>query len=276
MKKAANYMKQRKEKLTAILRLPPQAFEPETFHQLRVEIKKIRAAMVLVGKLNPDCLPPKKYRRTLRQVFKSAGIIREKQIESAFVQSVLPEDEGAKLLLLQLEEAEIAQKAEFRQLIDDDLLHRIGQLSDRLAACLAQLGKKEVKAWMQRKSRKLLHKIKYLPAKAADWHEVRKQLKVHNYLTACTGFTTDHWQPERIGQMQELLGKWHDFEAMRISFEAYLNSEQSEAVRRALAALIVVILEKEQSTAKQIEAFIAEHFASAESRHPELAASEKE
>jgi CHAD domain-containing protein len=252
MKKAVAYMEQRKEKLMAILQLPPQAFEPETFHQLRVEIKKIRAVMVIVGKLNPDCLPPKKYRRPLRQVFKSAGIIREKQIESTFIQSVLPEDGGAKLLLLQLEETEIAQKAEFRQLINDDLLHCIGQLSDKLSACLAQLNKKEVEAWVLRKSRKLLQKIKRLPEKAADWHEVRKQLKVHNYLTACTGFTTDQWQPETIAELQELLGKWHDCHAMIQSFQQQAETQQTPFVKETLHKLIKHLTSQQQTIAQQI------------------------
>lgn len=250
-------MEQRKEKLTAILQLPPPEFEPETFHQLRVEIKKIRAVMVLVGKLNPDCLPSKKYRRPLRQVFKSAGIIREKQIESAFVQSVLPEDEGVKLLLLQLEETEIAQKAEFRQLINDDSLHSIGQLSDKLSACLGQLDKKKSKAWMQRKSRKLLQKIKHLPEKAADWHEVRKQLKVHNYLTACTGFITDPWQPEKIAELQELLGKWHDCHAMIQSFQQQAETQQTPFVKESLHRLIRHLTSQQQTIAQQITTLAA-------------------
>ncbi len=248
-------MEQRKEKLMAILQLPPPEFEPETFHLLRVEIKKIRAVMVLVGKLNPNCLPPKKYRRPLRQVFKSAGIIREKQIESAFVQSsILSEDEDKSktLLLLQLEETEIAQKVEFRQLINHDLLHSIGQLSDKLSACLTQLDKKKVKEWMQHKSCKLLQKIKQLPEKAADWHEVRKQLKVHNYLTACTGFTTDQWQPEKIAELQELLGKWHDCHAMIQSFKQQINAKQTPSAKEALHRLIKHLMPQQQTIAQQI------------------------
>lgn len=245
-------MEQRKEKITAILQLLPPEFEPETFHQLRVEIKKIRAVMVLVGKLNPDCLPPKKYRCLLRQVFKSAGIIREKQIESAFIQSILPEEEGTKLLLLQLEEMEIAQKAEFQQLINKDLPHRIGQLSDKLSACLAQLDKKEVNEWMLRKSRRLLQKIKHLPEKADDWHKVRKQLKVHNYLTACTGFTTDQWQPEKIAELQELLGKWHDCHAMIQSFQQQTKAQQTPFVKEALHKFIRNLTSQQQTIAQQI------------------------
>ncbi len=250
-------MEQRKEKLMAILQLPPPEFEPETFHLLRVEIKKIRAVMVLVGKLNPNCLPSKKYRHPLRQVFKSAGVIREKQIESAFIQSVLPEDDGATLLLLQLEETETAQKAEFRQLINDNVLHRIGQLAHKLSACLAQLDKKRVKEWMQRKSHKLLQKIKHLQEKAADWHEVRKQLKVHNYLTACTGFTTAPWQPEKIAELQELLGKWHDCHAMIKSFQQQTKAKQTPFVKEALHRLIRHLTSQQQTIVQQITTLAA-------------------
>jgi CHAD domain-containing protein len=53
MKLPTDYLQQHKEKLMAILQLPPRDYAPETFHELRVEIKKLRAVIALLRTVAP-------------------------------------------------------------------------------------------------------------------------------------------------------------------------------------------------------------------------------
>ena len=80
MKALRTYLKTRKKALLSLLETPRKEYTTETFHQLRVEIKKLNAFFDLVDSSS------KKFRRKkmiapFKIIFRQAGKVRDLQIE---------------------------------------------------------------------------------------------------------------------------------------------------------------------------------------------------
>src|SRR5215831_9808646 len=78
------YLEKREKKITALLDKPDQKFTQDDFHDLRVEIKKVRAlaAMLEDTVKNYDS---KKMLKPLEKIFGQAGKVRELQLEESML-----------------------------------------------------------------------------------------------------------------------------------------------------------------------------------------------
>src|ERR1043166_9475588 len=78
------YFKKRERSMLSLLKKTEKTFTVEDFHQLRVEIKKLKALFKLAGFCLND-FDRKKIFRPLKQLFRQAGKVRETQLEEAII-----------------------------------------------------------------------------------------------------------------------------------------------------------------------------------------------
>jgi len=253
MKLPTAYLQQRKEKLTAILQLPPKDYVPETFHKLRVEIKKLRAVVALVQAAAPACRIHQQGLNALRIIFKSAGFIRERQLEAAFIQNAPPRtyQNGFALLQLNLMLAEELEKARFFAYLKSSIPQIIRQLLDDLSDCANQLEKARVKCVLQQQNERMRLQLRTCDT-TNEWHLLRKQLKAHEYALKSSVYQPLKWNSEQIVQVLDLLGLWQDCEAMKASFGQLLKTHHASCVQEALHLLIRQLDAKQQNIESQI------------------------
>src|SRR5436190_20764312 len=105
MKTLKKHLDDRKLAITTFLEQPRDQYTPETFHKLRVEIKKLNALFDLIDFCSKD-FKRKKTFRPYHKIFRQAGKVRELQIEETIVQNYCNEhclvDYQNKLKLQQL------------------------------------------------------------------------------------------------------------------------------------------------------------------------------
>jgi len=141
MKKIESYFLKREENIKSLLRTPREKYTIETFHELRVEIKKIHALIDLLE----NCLKKfnaKKIKSALKKVFEKAGRVRE---------------------------SEKKLKRKF------DLLER------NIIPALDRVKRKDLVNYFDKNRLELQSKLSHKLRKAEDLHSLRKQLKLYYY-----------------------------------------------------------------------------------------------
>src|SRR5262245_15090748 len=74
------YLRKRERKTTGLLDKPDQKFTQDNFHDLRVEIKKVRALAAMLESIVKN-FDAKKILKPLKNIFSQAGKVRELQLE---------------------------------------------------------------------------------------------------------------------------------------------------------------------------------------------------
>ncbi len=86
MKALKKYLKKRKSAITVLLEKQPEFFTSDTFHTLRLEIKKLNALFDLVAFCSKG-FQQKKTLKPFKLIFRQAGKIREIQVEEALLEA---------------------------------------------------------------------------------------------------------------------------------------------------------------------------------------------
>ena len=91
MKKLKLYFRKQTEAVETILREPGHKYEPETFHDLRVQIKKLNALFHLVNFCAKDFKRKESF-EPFKLIFKQAGKIRALQVEEEIIHKQLADN----------------------------------------------------------------------------------------------------------------------------------------------------------------------------------------
>src|SRR4030095_9185250 len=125
MKTLKKYFDDREFAINRFLEQPRDVYTPETFHKLRVEIKKLNALFDLID----FCCKDFKRKKTFKpfcKIFRQAGKVRELQIEEAIVQNYCNHscliDYQNKLKLQQLKE-----ELDFFLIVKKKLINRLNK-----------------------------------------------------------------------------------------------------------------------------------------------------
>lgn len=253
MKKLVAYLQQRRDNFTAILQLPPQDYVPETFHELRVEIKKLRAVISLAQAVAPAFQITQQQRYMLQTIFKSAGMIRERQLEAAFIKNAKHtiSYNAFAWLRLHLLLAEETEKVRFFDLLNSNVPKIIGELCDELINYVSKLEKVVIYHFLQRQQVQIRQKMQAKHTHE-QLHSIRKQLKTHEYALKSTGYQPPKWNSGSIAQLLDLLGTWQDCEAMIQSFQQQAKAVQAPCIKEALHLLIRQLAFRRQNIAQQL------------------------
>ena len=208
MKRLEKYLKNRVKAIHLLIEKPRKLYHPETFHNLRVEIKKLNALCELINYCSGDFKRNKTF-RLFKQIFKQAGKVRELQVEEKMLENYISKnlliDYSASLKKLRLKE-----QGNYFTLINKDLSKKLREKYKKITPFLKEVTKKKANTYLDKKAikiEKLLNQDKLLEPQA---HELRQLLKTFNYNEKILNFVNKNKMPQTRVLLPELLGKWND------------------------------------------------------------------
>ncbi|MCS6967563.1 MAG: CHAD domain-containing protein [Bernardetiaceae bacterium] len=256
METLKDYLHQRCKRLLAILQTPLQLHDTETFHQLRVEIKKLRALIQLAESLSAGCYLNKKQRRAVRKVFSAAGLLREKQLEEQFINSNTPEGYQASFILNVIEQEKQHYYTNLCKKITSSFLSVVENIFAALEVAFGELQTPAVEAFLNQKNKELSSAVQWLSATPEKhWHDLRKQFKAHLHALKATNYNPSDLSSENLELITELLGSWHDCEIMICHFNAYLKLANNRHEKNLIRLLSDKLITRKHTLGSQIISF---------------------
>lgn len=216
------YLKKRQSALKFLIRTPKRKFGQNRFHRMRVEIKKLKAALYRMEFLVPE-FDRKKFYKPFRKLFAQAGKVREIQIEKDVLKAFGDKE----------------QIPEYLKYLDKNIRKERSRFFQARNLRLNTKIEKRLKTYRE-KSREtenldptpfltsLIDEIKLLLAtgnlEADSAHLLRKKLKNLKYnLESIQGekFTIQHPEQESL---VNLLGTWHDLVLVHQTIKTHLHT----------------------------------------------------
>ena len=181
-------------------------FTKKDFHDLRVEIKRIKALVALLEKIL------KNFRRKnlllpFETLFNNAAKVREPQVKYAMISKFKSSPVLTKLKTELKDQVFVAQK-KFAKILKPSLLSHLKKNANQIVQHIHQADVSNMKDLLLQKKKKIEATLDKENLHPRDVHEMRKRIKRIYYLQKI-------FQPRSKGfsvtdQFQELLGKWHD------------------------------------------------------------------
>jgi len=257
--KYVNYFQRRTRSVDKLLKKPPGMFTHHDFHELRVEIKKIRALLKFTGSVVKDFKWEPLFEQ-YKYLFRKAGKIREIHLEETVFKKYFGRDTLKNyrncLGKIRLEE----QKMFFRA-ISPGLKKNLKTSAGKILFSLEKVNKKEAFNYLEKKKKKIKRIMAKKSIKADRIHELRKRLKVFYYISKITRKKRLKKSFKRIESFQDLLGQWNDKNVMMSHFKSGIGCLLSK--NRELAQLKKIktkILEERKKLFKKINTEIHGEF----------------
>lgn len=241
MKALSKYLKKQKNAINLILKKRQQHFTADTFHKLRVEIKKLDALFHLINCCSKGFNSNKTF-KPFKLIFKQAGKVRELQIEESILKkhfSFVPLKEyRSHLKKLRIKEQEC-----FFSITTKTFLKTLNKKYHIILPLLKKSSKKKVAVYMDKKNAeidKILHQ-KTLKAKKA--HALRKSLKEYQYNQKSLNLEPLNNSIPNKNLLPDLLGKWHDYQVIithlkKVARSGEINPKESGQLKNIRTALI--------------------------------------
>ena len=197
------YLKKRLVDIFRIFNQPKASFSNETFHELRLVIKKFKSFLELVQFTNSISL---KVCEFLKKIFRISGEIRNHQITSAKLSFIYPEmlgnyrfciDEKIKML-----------KLLFFNMINHISLKKIYAFYKKQLKHCKSINYNSVNHYINRLKSEIVYKFYTDQEKNTSLHAERILLKKYVYVQKIIKSQQNNL-PELI-ELTELLGNWHD------------------------------------------------------------------
>lgn len=222
MTTGSTYLKKRRTALKFLTRTPKRKFGQSRFHELRVEIKKLRATLNRLEFQLKDFDGERAY-KPFRKLFAQAGKVREIQIQKSILKS---QDVQGQVpgYLKQLDQKIRKERSRFFKI-------RTVKLNSKIKKRLKELGRKNREAENLETApflNSLIGEIKELllsgTLEQASAHLLRKKLKNLAYnLESLSQKKAAKMHPER-NHLINLLGTWHDLTSVQDTLLAQVSS----------------------------------------------------
>ncbi|HEX9653781.1 MAG TPA: CHAD domain-containing protein [bacterium] len=210
-------------------------FDVEGIHELRVEIKRLRAFFDLIEFINPNFQARKGYKK-IRILFRAAGPIRDVHVQQELVRAC------SKKLALDLSEyynflkqKEMALRPGFAASCRKFDFTIFETTADTIRVFMQYLPAEFAQLKTQNQLHNLLQKLSDLKnppeGNQVDFHQVRICLKAARYtlevLQMCFQKGALDLLNAKLREMHQALGKWHDEEVGLQSLEAFLQEHDN-------------------------------------------------
>lgn len=248
------YFNKRIETIHEILILPPADLTHDVVHQLRIEIKKMRALYGLLKKCSKG-FPYKKFIRPLNELFDTAGEWRALQVQEILLKEykayTLTHKFTGRLKGLH----HLAQK-KFEKLVQSGIFEKVNRHKKEVGIFIRRIKTRELIRHLQKAESKLQQLITANFYCEHKFHPIRKSLKLHYFDVRSLDLEDPATEPW-VGLM-DLLGTWHDLEiAHDYLIESIYCSEHKPAEAKRLRKVKGVLLAgKEKMVEKIIEAYL--------------------
>ena len=244
------YFKQRVIAIEALLKKPDKKFTKEDFHELRVEIKKLRALIELLAFCTKN-FESEIIFKPVKKIFKQAGKVREIQLEKTSFNRYKTHAQ-VKAYLRKLHPKELKAKTNFSAAYKI-APYRLAKMYAHIIPAIKKVHGSDVKKYITQKEKeikKLLHSKKI---KSEQMHALRSMLKEWHYNIKSLDVKTSDNAFKNVDSLQDLIGKWHDIRIIKRHLE--------KAVKKQLTLQTKPILEichrlnlREQNLRKEINA----------------------
>jgi CHAD domain-containing protein len=216
-----DYFRKHEQHLEHFLALCIEETEPESVHQLRVSIKRLKTVLQLTGQLSgneTDIVAAKI--KPLRKLFKIAGCLRDVQVQ----QKLIPEYEAALNLDFEryrkfLDKLEKQFVKKFTSFIGKSKpIHRLNAGREWIEKSLSVLTPDEIRDGAEQLLASRCSTVKQILAQKPDdekLHKIRILIKQMRYILSIMRRNNPDY-PEKIVKLADLnepeilLGKWHD------------------------------------------------------------------
>jgi len=222
VKTLLKYFKKRKSNIIALLKKPRGEYASETFHKLRVEIKKLSALLHLVEFSAKD-FERKKNFEPFKLIFSQAGKVRELQLEEEMVKKHFSSHSLSNYrndLKQQLQK----DQDEFFSMVNDKFISITKKRFDKIVPFLEKVNSKKAKRYLEEKEKSVKEITEQDTLQTEQAHELRKQLKSLNYNRK--SLSADKQDPALLKSdvISVLLGKWHDYRVMSRHLEKVITA----------------------------------------------------
>jgi len=217
------YFKNRINEVIALLQRPKRKYRPDTFHQLRVGIKKLDALFELI-KFCAEDFNRNKFFKPLEEIFQQAGKVRDLQIERSlmkrhfFLNSL---KSYTRDLIKQQQQA----KKDFFSVKDKSLISKIKKSHAEVAPFLKAISRNKVKRFLDEKRNEIKELLTNLDLQHEQGHELRKILKTYYYVVTNPNLK-GKFKNSSKDKLSPVLGKWHDYDMMLTHLEKVIKANQ--------------------------------------------------
>lgn len=210
-KRLKKYTKKREKKIAGLLDKPDQRFTRDDFHNLRVEIKKVRALGAMleatVKKFNAE-----KTLKPLERIFNQAGKVRELQLEEVMLHKHDPRrhlktyEENLDLM--------VEKEKQDYSLVHLKIQKKVNKTFNDIYDATKKTDKKATDKYVGKEKNKLVSLVRPKTLKTAKVHELRKGLKNFTYNKKSLQQQEDIAMFKNADALQDMMGKWHDYRMM--------------------------------------------------------------
>ena len=204
------YLKTRVEKISIIIEKPRHKYNVETFHQLRVEIKKLHAAFALI-KFGATTFKLKKQFKPFQVIFKYAGKVRQIQIEQVVLLKYANKNELS-IYRKNLRRKLLRSKNVFFNKIKMKLLVEKLNKIDIKTIPVNTISNKKYLLFIKEQKQKIKTIIRKKSLEDFQYHQLRKKLKQIHYVKKMSKINNEE---NGISILTNQLGLWHDLSATR-------------------------------------------------------------
>jgi len=212
MKTLAHHLNDRKTAIDSLLEQPRDKYNTETFHELRVEMKKLNALLDLIKFCYQDFKRKKTY-KPFKKIFRGAGKVRELQVEESLLEKYFTDDP----LIAYRKSLELFQSREeinFFLLLNKKTNKQLTKSFKAIARSLSNVNKKKAKDYLMKKGEIVAELLNQKTIPTQQIHELRKLLKTLNYNRETLSFTETNKLVLKKEVRAELLGQWHDLQVI--------------------------------------------------------------
>ncbi|MCU0361101.1 MAG: CHAD domain-containing protein [Bacteroidia bacterium] len=243
-------LKKREACIARLLKTKKGQDEPENFHQLRLEIKKTRAALSLLSKCSRS-IDFKTKMAPYLNLFKQAGKIRELQLHKLYLDKhSKPEDMPVYSKTLEKQTAE--EIKQFCNLKNHKETKPLSLHSDTMRLSPLNVNEHILESTLEKEQDTILKLLEKEKLKVPQVHDLRKRIK--SFLFLSTLLPIKKKKLKHLNEFQELLGKWHDYEVFG---EELQKADKLENVppeeKKKIRKLKPKVVQKRQTLFKKID-----------------------
>lgn len=206
MKKLTECIKNREVSIDFLLKTPRNKFTQNTYHKLRVEIKKLNSVFDLISFCSDDFKQKKTY-KPFKSIFRLAGKIREIQIESLILKKYFRND-STNNYEKSLKNLRLKGEEDFFGLVNKKTRNQLKKKFRIIFTYLSGIGKKSILRYLEKKENIIQELLENIQTKQI--HKLRKLLKIYNYNLEIVSQKKEVENISKLDILPELLGRWHD------------------------------------------------------------------
>lgn len=224
MIKLTKYLKKSKTTIDFLLKVPKKKYTLNTFHKLRIEIKKLNSLFDLIHFCSNDFKRKTTY-KPFKSIFRQAGKVRELQIEDAMLQKYF-EKKCIKDYRKTIKILGLKAKEDFFILVNKKLMNQLNKKYRLIIPYLYEIDSKKITIYLEEKENQIRELLDQEISQVEQIHEIRKQFKILNYIKAILITEEPEKKLLELDVLPELLGKWHDYQVIIEHLQNMQNKRQ--------------------------------------------------